>query len=694
MERKRTPLLADFEKHTKGIGSKLLTKWGYNKGTPLGKRGRGIVTPIEVEEKHDRYGLDARERFDYMHPQRLRQIERDQRAHQEFVSNRTGEEYLPQRQLDPRRFNLFQEPPSFSDPDDDEDSVEEVQINEIRPIDVMTVDEEDDIINVPPPERVKKIAFITQADLNRIEELKIRTLALIKSEEEEFHSIHEIKHSRVPEEFSRQDSPSRGGSPKRVDVSDLEADKEHPEEVTMLDTDEDYRDKEDMRSRKSELKRQIDKLLEREPDPQDSTLVFSMIEQFAAKMQKLIKQYKSEDFEFIAESFERLQELTGSSYIQMRMNLLAFIYCYPIIKRRVVEWNFISELQRQERFKARMAEIELQLANLQREMDNCVDPERKTQLEVNREGILYTRDEVEADNDIELREAFPELREKILDYCDEFSSWKSFLKTQVDFSTHPIWSKIVYGLVINKIKLFVKEIWMPLDPTTNDICLLILELFQEVLPLEDLLISMVVPILLRVVSKWDPHTDQTPIVQFLDPWFDILGQNLSENIMVALYKKISSILMNEWQLDDPSAHVFLKTFQRMCPALLTRLLRVCIIPKLELALLEFEITPQNQNLNVFWQVISWRDLLSPLQMEDLLLEFFFPKWISTLQIWLEDGSIENNAYEEITHWYSGWKHIFVATELIELPQVLAEFNSALHLMNIALAMRLNVNICN
>jgi hypothetical protein len=45
-----------FEKHTTGIGSRLLNKMGYI-GGGLGKNGQGIVVPITPEMKSPRIGL-------------------------------------------------------------------------------------------------------------------------------------------------------------------------------------------------------------------------------------------------------------------------------------------------------------------------------------------------------------------------------------------------------------------------------------------------------------------------------------------------------------------------------------------------------------------------------------------------------------------------------------------------------------
>lgn len=48
-----------FEQHTKGFGSKMMTKMGFIPGTGLGKDAQGITTPLTVVRLPKSQGLGA-----------------------------------------------------------------------------------------------------------------------------------------------------------------------------------------------------------------------------------------------------------------------------------------------------------------------------------------------------------------------------------------------------------------------------------------------------------------------------------------------------------------------------------------------------------------------------------------------------------------------------------------------------------
>lgn len=52
------------------------------------------------------------------------------------------------------------------------------------------------------------------------------------------------------------------------------------------------------------------------------------------------------------------------------------------------------------------------------------------------------------------------------------------------------------------------------------------------------------------------------------------------------------------------------------------------------------------------QVWEWHEIVPAVLMAQLLEKFFFPKWMQTLVIWLN----QSPNLDQVSRWYSGWKN--------------------------------------
>lgn len=103
-----------------------------------------------------------------------------------------------------------------------------------------------------------------------------------------------------------------------------------------------------------------------------------------------------------------------------------------------------------------------------------------------------------------------------------------------------------------------------------------------------------------------------------------------------------------------------------------------ILPKLALALQQYEVNPSQHDLEGVKWVVRWIDLIPQQDLVNLLDSIFFPKWLRVLHHWLE----HNPDFEEVSNWYVSWKSIF-PEEMQKSVKLASRFNCALNLMNTA-----------
>jgi tuftelin-interacting protein 11 len=216
----------------------------------------------------------------------------------------------------------------------------------------------------------------------------------------------------------------------------------------------------------------------------------------------------------------------------------------------------------------------------------------------------------------------------------------------------------------------------------------LLDAWSSLLPewmLDNVLEQIVLTRLTQTVTEWDPLTDIVAIHTWILPWSSILGNKMHGNVYKTICEKLSKAF-RAWHPSDRSALAMIKPWKNVfLDEDLAIFLYKNVVPKLEFRLNELIFNPIQQDLEVFNQVWEWHELLSPLVMANILDKYFFPKWMQTLVMWLN----QSPNFDEVSRWYTGWKGM-MSESVLKQTNINEHFRRALELMQRATGMPISM----
>lgn len=239
-----------------------------------------------------------------------------------------------------------------------------------------------------------------------------------------------------------------------------------------------------------------------------------------------------------------------------------------------------------------------------------------------------------------------------------------YAKSRRQKSTSP-YETMIYTLWLPKIRTAITN-WSVLDstPLTK-----LISAWRPLLPVfiySNLTDQLLVPKLATALQTWDarkrshhhrqatlkhtqPHTYLFPWLQHLPPYqLDPKAQN---SLLADVKRKLRHV-MDGWDISS-GLLPGLSEWRNLLTTELDHLLIRHLLPRLALHLsTNFEIDPSDQDLTPLEDVLKWQPYLKPEIFARLLVAEFYPKWLSTLHLWL---TTPEASLEEIGQWVAWWK---------------------------------------
>jgi tuftelin-interacting protein 11 len=262
------------------------------------------------------------------------------------------------------------------------------------------------------------------------------------------------------------------------------------------------------------------------------------------------------------------------------------------------------------------------------------------------------------------------------------SSWKDLLEgDEYDFShgaaSMAPYAQLASEVILPPVRVSATNSW---DARAPEPMLDLLKTWEQVLPqvvVRLIVEHVVIPKLSDAVESWDPRRENVPIHVWVHPWLPMLEQSRIEALCHSIRYKLSSVLQ-AWKAHDASAHTLLSPWKNVFDSAVWEDLIVrYIVPKLKMALQEFQINPADQKLDQFNLVMLWASTIPVQHMVRMLEVDFFSKWHQVMYHWL---CSPNPDFNEIVSWYKGWKAL-LPPELLANERIRMLLALGLDMMN-------------
>ncbi|KAK2792093.1 hypothetical protein FQN51_001931 [Onygenales sp. PD_10] len=259
-------------------------------------------------------------------------------------------------------------------------------------------------------------------------------------------------------------------------------------------------------------------------------------------------------------------------------------------------------------------------------------------------------------------------------------------------STTP-YETMLYTLWLPRVRSAILNEWDAHDPSPATA---LIDAWKDILPkfiLSNVLDQLVVPKLSTAIKAWKPRSGKKrngtssqssqTFPWWLFDWLHFLDERHTNpkapTGLLSDAKRKFRVVLDTWDLSRglPSG---LELWKEALGSEFDSALRNHLLPRLGRHLREeFEVNPQDQNLDAFEDILKWRHYFKANVIALLLVAEFFPKWHVVLHLWLTS---EPN-YEEVGQWFSWWK-TQVPDEINAIDEVADEWERGLEMMNLAL----------